>query len=325
MANKRPRTASEPAPAADDFKLINSISGKMESRLQRAGITSYAELAELAPSEIAGKLGNPAGLLERIIRENWSGQARELAEFGNRSDDSADKSAESTSNQHYETFAAELVLNSDRQVLNTRLMHVPSGEEARWEGWDEQRLLSFFAQRSGLQLSGTVESAAEPAPVSAETVLAKAEDVHAKTSTAAPQSEPATNLPVAADTSDFVSEPARFVVLTGENDQVSRLLQDNQPFRVRLWLSDNADLAKQQFMYSATIQARNLTDNNQTAHRESGYVEFGDQAVLNINNVLLASGAYRLKAIVNLQPSGKEKLTNAGLNFQVEGGMLQVC
>lgn len=320
MANKRPRSASEPAPIADDFKLINSISGKMESRLNRAGIVSFAELAEFTPSEIAAKLGSPAGLLERIIRENWSGQARELADFGNRSSESKGSSSEQTSDQRYETFAAELVIDSGGQVLNTRLMHVPSGEEARWEGWDEQRLLSFFAQLSGLQIPGNTEPVVESIPI-----LAKAEAVHSKANLTHLPSEPDAPGSVAAVPESSIAEPARFVVLTGENDQVSRLLQHDQSFKVRLWLSDDTVLAKQQFTYSATIQARNLADNNQTAHRERGYIEFGDQAVLNISNVLLASGRYRLKAIVNLQPSGKEALPNAGFNFQVEGGMLQVC
>lgn len=323
MANKRPRTASEPTPAADDFKLINSISGKMESRLQRAGISSYAELAELTPSEIAGKLGNPAGLLERIIKENWSGQARELAEFSSRSKSKKDGSAEQVGDQRYETFAAELLLDDGGQVLNTRLMHVPSGEEMRWEGWDEQRLLGFFAERAGLQLLGEAESA-EPA-----TSLAKAEEIRARVNAAKSKPEPKAAKPVAAEVEFDDAEKAagrRLAVLTGETDQASRLLQHDQPFKVRLWLSDNAALAGRRFAYSATIQARNLTSQQQTAHREGGYVEFGEQAVLDVRNVLLAaSGAYRLKAIISLQPGGRDASPDAGLNFQVEGGILQVC
>lgn len=323
MANKRPRTASEPAPTADDFKLINSISGKMENRLQRAGISSYAELAELTPSEIAGKLGNPAGLLERIIRENWSGQARELAEFGSRSKSKKDDSAEQAGDQRYETFAAELLLDDGGQVLNTRLMHVPSGEEARWEGWDERRLLGFFEQRAGLRLSGAAESV-EPA-----TVLARAEEIRARAIAAKSQPEPTAAGPVAAAVEFDDAEKAagrKLAVLTGENDQASRLLQHDQPFKVRLWLSDSAALAGRQFAYSATIQARNLASQQQTAHREGGYVEFGEQAVLDVKNVLLAeSGAYRLKAIVSLQPGGREASSDAGFSFQVEGGILQVC
>lgn len=328
MANKRPRTASEPAPTTDDFKLVNSISGKMENRLQRAGITSYAELAELTPSEIAGKLGNPAGLLERIIRENWSGQARELAELGNRSKKQPEDSAEKDADQRYETFAAELVLDSGNRVLNTRLMHVPSGQEARWEGWDEQRLLSFFAQRSGLRLSGATESVVEPAPLPAESVLAKAGEIRAKTVVSQSPSVVGTASPVSNVTKPDRAEtipPQRFAVLTGEHDQVSRLLHHNQPFKVRLSFGDACELVKKSFTYSATIQALNLTDRNQTAHRERGYVEFGEEAMFDVKNVLLASGAYRLKAIVNLQPIGQEAFPNAGFNFQIEGGMLQVC
>jgi hypothetical protein len=307
MANKRPRPTTANATISDDFKLINSISGKMESRLQRAGIKTYAQLAELMPSEIARQLGNPAGLLERIIRENWAGQARELAELGERKKNEAADSDKSLSDQRYETFAAELSLDSQGQVLSTRLMHVPSGEEACWEGWHEQLLLDFFAQRAGLRLSAKNET---------------------KTSSAGKPETITPDLPNFDAAGESVAEIEKkrlqkFVVMAG-GERASRLLQHNQPFRVRLWLDETA-LAKRPFAYSAVIQARNLADENQTSHHQEGYVEFGETALLDVENVLLNPGAYRLRAVVTLHPRGAQVSPDANYNFQVEGGVLQVC
>ena len=52
--------------------------------------------------------------------------------------------------QAYETFVVELLLDEQRAVRRTRVVHVQSGTEERWAGWDEERLLQFLLAHGDL-------------------------------------------------------------------------------------------------------------------------------------------------------------------------------
>jgi hypothetical protein len=45
--------------------------------------------------------------------------------------------------QQYETFVVELLVDEKRAVRGTRVVHVQTGTEERWAGWDEARLVRF--------------------------------------------------------------------------------------------------------------------------------------------------------------------------------------
>jgi predicted flap endonuclease-1-like 5' DNA nuclease len=67
-------------PNTDDLKLINGIGPGVESRLHGVGIYTFAQLAALSPADIAASVSGLAGLTtERIIKQDWIGQARKLA------------------------------------------------------------------------------------------------------------------------------------------------------------------------------------------------------------------------------------------------------
>jgi hypothetical protein len=67
-------------PDADDLKLINGIGPAVESRLHGIGILTFAQLAALSPADIAASVSDLSGLTtERIIKQDWIGQARRLA------------------------------------------------------------------------------------------------------------------------------------------------------------------------------------------------------------------------------------------------------
>lgn len=68
-------------PNADNLKLINGIGPVVESRLHGVGVYTFARLAALTPADIAAAVADVAGLAtERIIKQDWIGQARRLAE-----------------------------------------------------------------------------------------------------------------------------------------------------------------------------------------------------------------------------------------------------
>jgi hypothetical protein len=81
MAGKRSSTnrAAEPA-RIDDLKLINGIGPAVEKRLNGVGIFTFAQLAALSPADVAAAVTDLAGLsAERIVKQDWIGQAHKLA------------------------------------------------------------------------------------------------------------------------------------------------------------------------------------------------------------------------------------------------------
>jgi predicted flap endonuclease-1-like 5' DNA nuclease len=93
MASKRSPTkrAAEP-PRIDDLKLINGIGPAVEKRLNGVGIFTFTQLAALSPADVAAAVADLTGLpAERIVKQDWIGQARRLA-------------AESTSSEAHEDF-----------------------------------------------------------------------------------------------------------------------------------------------------------------------------------------------------------------------------
>lgn len=67
-------------PEKDDLQIINGIGPAVEHRLHGVGIFTFAQLAALSPADIAASVADITGLTaERILRQNWIGQARHLA------------------------------------------------------------------------------------------------------------------------------------------------------------------------------------------------------------------------------------------------------
>ena len=80
MSNKHlPRSRPLEPPEADDLRLINGIGPAVEKRLNSVGIFTFAQLAALSPADVAAAVADLAGLsTERIIKQDWIGQARKL-------------------------------------------------------------------------------------------------------------------------------------------------------------------------------------------------------------------------------------------------------
>ncbi len=89
VGGERPETAPEAGAEAegqapgegaegvvDDLTAIRGIGITMQNRLNRAGITTYAQLAEAKPEHVREALGN---LSRGVQVEAWISQARELA------------------------------------------------------------------------------------------------------------------------------------------------------------------------------------------------------------------------------------------------------
>ena len=81
MVRKRsPTNGDAEPPTINNLRLINGIGPAVEKRLNGVGIFTFAQLAALSPADIGAATADLAGLsAERIIKQNWIGQACKLA------------------------------------------------------------------------------------------------------------------------------------------------------------------------------------------------------------------------------------------------------
>jgi hypothetical protein len=54
--------------------------------------------------------------------------------------------------QPYSTYVVEFLLDEQREVRRTRVVHIQTQSEERWAGWDEERLLRFIMTHGDLSL-----------------------------------------------------------------------------------------------------------------------------------------------------------------------------
>jgi hypothetical protein len=54
----------------------------------------------------------------------------------------------------YAAFVVELLLAEHGNIRGTRVVHIQTGTEQKWAGWDEERLLSFIGPAGLSRLRG---------------------------------------------------------------------------------------------------------------------------------------------------------------------------
>ena len=120
--------------SGDDLRKIDGVGRRFEQRLWDAGISTYEDLAQRTPEEIAAVLAPMAG----ISPERIASQARELA---------GSPPEAPVPRQHYAAFHVEFLLESDNSVRRTKVHQHQTDARDAWSGWDEERLLSFLRDR----------------------------------------------------------------------------------------------------------------------------------------------------------------------------------
>ena len=134
-----------------DLKKVKGIGPKVEARLKEAGITTLGQLARTPVNEVEAALKGLRGGYdaERIIGDRWLSQAAALA---------AAPAAAATEDEPAErvrhNFTVEIRLaTAGRDVTSSKIVHMQTGDEDTWPGWDQQRLVAFIEDRAGLRLS----------------------------------------------------------------------------------------------------------------------------------------------------------------------------
>lgn len=131
-----------------NFRLINGLIEAAEQQLRASKILSFTQLAAISPANLAELLADVPGITEqRILEQDWLGQARELAaKFETQTGRSSNRAQQLES----EGFAVDLFLDEAKGVRKTQVLHVKSGEGEEWDGWQANRLLAFMRDKAAL-------------------------------------------------------------------------------------------------------------------------------------------------------------------------------
>jgi hypothetical protein len=313
MPTKHARDLGAATPAGiDDFKIIHGIGPGVESRLHSRGVLTFAQLAALAPAEIAALLADLSGLsAERIVKQDWVGQARELVP-----EVILAAEPEPESRQRYATFTVELLLDDD-DVRRTRIVHIQQEREESWAQWDEARLLSFISQ--GLHRGTHIAEA--PAPllsVPEEQPPAVAEPAIATADLAPPTH---VELPQPIGTPRL----QQLALLAEGEDHVNNVLDHNKRYTARLFLDLTGVSAPHgtQLNCTATVYVRRLGGHRTVAGEVSVPIALDDLVAVDVANLALEPGTYRTEAMVALHPhNGTSR--SVGMAAIREGGLVQV-
>ena len=312
----RQLTIDQAGPVINDFKTIRGIGASVEDRLHKAGILTYRQLAELSPQELSDVLKGVVGLTpERITAQDWIGQAMQLAsEMA--APGSEGEAPELQKGQHYAVFTLELLLDAENHVRRTRVMHVQSQIDVTWAGWDEKHLMDFFVAQAPLVRPGEGEPAAVIQSGPVELPASAFEPV-------AESALPAETTGLAGQFRIQSLEPK----YTGSG-AATRLIPSGQPFNLRLQL----DLAKLDappdlpIYYTVSLHARRVGADNgrQLLGTARGAFMRADNTIIEVGVSKLASGSYRVDAIVVLSLSDQEPQAGPGTMAMLEGGLFQV-
>ena len=290
MAKKREHPIREVVPPeADDLQVINGIGPAVEHRLHGVGIFTFAQLAALSPADIAASVADLTGLTaERIIRQNWVGQARRLASVTGSSQDEE----EPVPVPHDVPASAGTFEESMPVAVNTEMF---ADEETIVTG-DANDAPAVLEESDDVQQVAIVEDAPSAPPQAAQGLTGTLQ--------------------------------IRAMEIVGSTSPGSRrLLRYDEPFDIRLTL-DLSGLSvpeDTQLRYRVSIYGKNRVSHAGRFARESeGSFTPADTVTIELDNNILSEGTYQLAASVILALSHMQLTPKSGSMALIDGGVVQV-
>jgi hypothetical protein len=298
---------------ADDLRAIRGIGRETARRLHEAGVRTYADLARQTPRELAAKARVQGA---RIKREDWIGQARELAERSASAEAEGPEIAGEDA-EHRESFILRLTLDDDNKVIRTAVTHVRSERESpSWAGWDTAQLLAF--------LSEYVDLSEEPEVGGAAAAVGTGVDAEPAQPPVAAAGQPAPTPPTPQPPGEVGLRALE--VVSAASGASQRLLASGEPFTVRLRLDRQGAEAPSRapLAYAITIVARTVGERRrqaETVGETDGTLDGGGGAAVEVPCTGLPPGIYRLEGAVRLRDPDSARPRHL---LTLEGGLLQV-
>lgn len=329
MAKKKYSSRSETGEslAKDDLQLINGVGPAVEKRLNGTGIYTFSQLAALSPADIAAAIADLSGLsTERIIKQDWIGQARQQA-----LSDSLFLESEvqvvSPAQQHRPiTFTVEFLLDENNSVVSTHVLHAQSGRNHTWAGWQKTQLADFMSESVGLSVRSN-----EPViplveePVNAEkveTVTIEQPDLKPDEITGSKLTAP--SVPIS--NLSGVLHLRKLEVLGVKRGGFHRTLIQNEPFDVQLTL-DLTGLEMQEnipLTYKTTVYGRGQGRSGLVVGKSEGTIKPAEIATITVKENILPEGMYRLAAKVTVRRQDTKLTTKSSASGIIDGGIVQV-
>ncbi len=274
-------------PEINDLKLINGIGPAVERRLHGVGIYTYAQLAALSPADIAAAVADLAGLsAERIIKQDWIGQARRLA-------------SESISRE----AQAEIETPAELQA---------SIEDAH------DATPSFISQ---VEPAALVAENAESVP---PFVIEVTEPVPPVV-TSPGDNETGITPPIVAMTGMPRLRQIEMVPAGTHTPQDCLPYSQPFDVHLTLDLSDVKVSGDTQLYYSASIYGKSLEGHSRQAVGEtSGIITPTPKVTVSVEGIVLSKGTYRLKAVVLLNPITTEPTQQTSLAALKDSDLLLI-
>lgn len=305
--------------SGDDFQKIDGIGRAIERRLWDAGILTYSDLGQRTPEEIAAILTPMAGIsAERIASQNWTGQARELAESPPEA---------SAPRQHYAAFHVEFLLESDNSVRGTRVHHHQTDAREAWAGWDEQKLITFLRDRIPLPAAATpadARSAAQGQTQTDEAAQTQTRDQERASAESAPADEP--SAPVRDWSPSWSLDIGELAPI--RSGKHSHVLSPDEPSSVRLSMRINpiGTTGDNTFDFSATIVARKFAGHDRSPLGTTrGAIGMSDPVSVEVAGPALPADLYRLVVTVDIYPAGHSPKEQPLYRKQASGDLMRVA
>ncbi len=319
MTQRGDPQSSSTGRSGDNFRKIDGIGPVLERRLWDAGIRTYSDLAQRTPEEIAASLPPTAGIsVERIASQNWTGQARELAES---------PPGASGPRQHYAAFHVEFLLESDNSVRGTRVHHHQTDAREAWAGWDEEKLLTFLRDRIPLPAAATPTDAPDVEPTETQTdepTQTQARDQEPASVEPAPAGQPSAPVPDRLPPLSLSIEELTPI----REGQRSHHLSPNEPSSVRLTMRINPIGAPihDTFDFSATIVARRFAGHDRSPLGAThGTVRVRDPVSVEMTGPALPADLYRLVATVEIYSADHSPEEPPLYRMRASGDLMRVA
>jgi hypothetical protein len=306
MATEKSRKQENPAPPREgEFSRILGIAEATEKRLHAAGIQTFSQLADSTPEGLAELLPGQVGVKERILRQDWLGQAHRYAEL------LAGVQGNAAERQYYQSFMVELLLDEQQAVRRTRIAHVQSGTKDGWAGWQPARLNQWIEEQGGLIQAGSAQP--EPSARAAEPVHAAQQPGNGKST-------------VPALSGDLYSGSLQLFHTGGEAPV--RTIHAGAPFEIHLALdlSGAHTPADTPLAFQADVFTRPMGGQRIRAGQATGKLPASDHAQLSLPVAGIARpGMYRLEILTLVFPEGADRPEQSGLWSMSEGLIIQIA
>lgn len=306
--------------ASDNLKLIRGIGPIAENHLRTASVLTFAQLAAMSPKGIFEIVGKIPGLsIQRILKQDWIGQARQLATAVAQLDPPNDQAL--ADRQRYARYKVELLIDEAGNLRRTSISDLQGPDKASWAGWVQARLVHFIVKNAELNAQSVKEMGYTELAVASVTQPSVPASIPRTQALDSVQSSPA-SLGLTG-----VPRLRQFVPVSKNTGLPSMVIAKNRPFStwVSLDFSEIVISGTDSMNCQVTVQAKNKDlDQVQVLGKASGTTMPEQELVFDIDCTPLSLGTYSLEASVALSPASKESLTETGITTVFEGILFQV-